>query len=616
MMKTTLIRLLLCAAVLFAQSPAIRAAPHKEPVLVGRISFLTGLVQRYVPEQNEWATLVQDAPFGFQDTLYVAEGARAEIILPNSTWVRLGENTQVQLLQLDAETTAIDIAAGIARIYNKGTSTVVRVSTPFGQVVASAQSILDLYVRDEVVEIVSLRGTAYFIHPAGTSKYDLMPGSGSLVAGQGIVRTAQGIGKSDWLAWNAERDKLWEGRRAVSTVSQNYLPTHLHDEAYALEENGRWEYVSYGGSSYNLWRPVRVHVGWTPFTVGRWWNWYGDLCWIPDEPFGYITHHYGTWVYVESRGCWYWMPPVVVVAIWPSFGHPCAWYPGRVAWICADMFIGWVPLLPSEPSYCTRRWGSCATVTPLIGNTNNHKLPYHHRHAVCVEKADFYSVRNYHAAGCSLPLSHIPEHVVRLSPVLARDIITSNGLREALALDPSRRIHAVPGRLLARIQKNLARSQREERLSAGGFLKKLQKIRTADPHLSEESFSHRPLTALTGSRALEKHPFGKRELPSGLPLLHNTQRSIKTSESKPRWKHSSFTPEQFHTGHRHFLDKFELAPAKTKHNNSVPLFQRFNTNTFFPSAAGRHAINRPGTDLFIQQRIFEPSGVLFRPRNH
>jgi hypothetical protein len=97
----------------------------------------------------------------------------------------------------------------------------------------------------------------------------------------------------------------------VRGQSVEYLPPSLQDEAYALEENGRWGRVYYEGAERWFWRPTTVALGWSPFTVGRWTDWYGDQTWIPAEPFGYVTHHYGNWVYVQNY--WYWAPPVVSV---------------------------------------------------------------------------------------------------------------------------------------------------------------------------------------------------------------------------------------------------------------------------------------------------------------
>ena len=75
-----------------------------------------------------------------------------------------------------------------------------------------------------------------------------------------------------------------------------------------LDQNGNWMRVPYEGRECWFWRPTTVDAGWAPFTVGRWTEWYGDQTWIPAEPFGYVTHHYGAWVLVGDQ--WYWAPPV------------------------------------------------------------------------------------------------------------------------------------------------------------------------------------------------------------------------------------------------------------------------------------------------------------------
>jgi hypothetical protein len=93
--------------------------------------------------------------------------------------------------------------------------------------------------------------------------------------------------------------------------------------------------------------------------VGRWTTWEDEQVWVPYEPFGYVTHHYGNWVTV--RGGWYWMPPVVSVTVGAPYPF-VPWYPGRVAWIHSDADIGWVPLAPHEPYYGHHAWGPGVTV--------------------------------------------------------------------------------------------------------------------------------------------------------------------------------------------------------------------------------------------------------------
>ena len=100
--------------------------------------------------------------------------------------------------------------------------------------------------------------------------------------------------------------RKFKSRESQSTTFR----AELRDDAYDLDRNGRWEKVYYEGRYRRLWRPTRVAPGWQPFTSGRWTVWYGDNVWIPEEPFGYVTHHYGNWVFVNSA--WYWAPPVKV----------------------------------------------------------------------------------------------------------------------------------------------------------------------------------------------------------------------------------------------------------------------------------------------------------------
>ena len=150
-------------------------------------------------------------------------------------------------------------------------------------------------------------GAVSFIHQKDNGKYDVTPGSGSVLADANQVGAGEGAVDAAWDDWNAERDQLWSKRVEVRGDSSKYLPPQIQDDAYELEENGKWERVNYEGEEREVWRPTRVDPNWRPFTQGHWAEWYGDQCWVPDEPFGYVTHHYGNWIMVN--GGWYWAPP-------------------------------------------------------------------------------------------------------------------------------------------------------------------------------------------------------------------------------------------------------------------------------------------------------------------
>ncbi len=362
-----LVLLLIELAPIFVVTTAT-ATDNEEGILVGRISHVEGKLLRYVEKEKDWVVTVKDSPFGLEDALYSEEDSRAEFTLPNRTWLRIGGNSQIQLIDLNPDATTVDVGSGLARLYNRQDDTFIKATTPYGYVVASGDTVFDLYVGDESMEVIAMRGTVEFVHERSDTRYEVRSGSFSIIADH--TETARGSGTVDaeWDDWNGERDAVWDKRLRGKNYSAGHVPEPLRDDAHVLDETGRWERVHYDGEYRQMWRPIRVEHGWRPFTEGRWVSYYGDHCWIPNEPFGYITHHYGSWIYVEPRRSWYWVPPVTrVVASTPRFYLRFGWYPGRVSWIHRNTFVGWVPLAPWERYYCHRPWGHrTVVVNPAV----------------------------------------------------------------------------------------------------------------------------------------------------------------------------------------------------------------------------------------------------------
>jgi len=352
----------------FSIGTPAEAAEIEETILVGRIAHVEGKLLRYIEEEKDWVVTVKDSPFGLEDSLYSDEDARAEFIMPNKTWLRIGENTHIQLIDLNPDATTVDVGSGLVRVYNKSEHAVIKATTPYGYVVASGNTAFDLYVGDESLEVIAIRGTVDFVHERSDARYQVRSGSFSIIADNAETARGNGTVESAWDDWNGQRDTMWHKRLRGKNYSAGYLPEPIRDEGYILDETGRWERVYYEGEYRHLWRPLRVERSWRPFTAGRWTVYYGDHCWIPDEPFGYVTHHYGSWVYVEARHCWYWLPPVMrIAAVAPRVSISFGWYPGRVSWIHRDTFIGWVPLAPWESYYGYRQWGHhTVVVNPTV----------------------------------------------------------------------------------------------------------------------------------------------------------------------------------------------------------------------------------------------------------
>jgi hypothetical protein len=386
---------LITAAVVMVSPSSSAEAPA---MMVGRIFYVEGDLLRYVPAEKDWVAVVRDAPFGAEDTLFSGSRGMAELIVPNGTWIRTGNSTQIQFITLDADLTEMDVASGVTRFYNKGSHTVIKAGSPFGYVLADPDSVFDFYVGEKSVEIVAIKGTVSFVHSPTEAKYDVAAGSPSILADRSQVSSGDGTVETDWDQWNTARENFWVAKARVRGQSAAFLPPSLQQEAYAFEENGRWERVPYEGTEQWFWRPTTVVVGWSPFTMGRWTDWYGDQTWIPAEPFGYVTHHYGNWVY--TRNYWYWAPPVVSVRVgFPLLNLGFFWSPGRVSWIHSGIYVGWVPLAPRETYYAHRSWGGPHTV--VVNNVNISRININVRnysyvdHAIVVNQKNFFGRNNY-----------------------------------------------------------------------------------------------------------------------------------------------------------------------------------------------------------------------------
>jgi len=319
--------------------------PEQEQAVVGRITFLEKNLFRYLQEEKDWALAARDIPVGDGDVFYSDTQGRSELTFPNDTKIRLNDNTKIQIDGVKEKITSVYVNSGVARIQNRSSDTVVKVETPYGQVLSNQPSTFDVYVGDSSAVVTGLNGSARFVD-GQNHQYDVKPGADSLVADQNSVASSRRYLDSRWDTWNNQMDG--EAVKAAQNPSP-YLPPQLQSESQVLADNGNWAPLSYNGETANYWTPRNVAPDWSPFTVGRWTTWYGEQLWVPYERFGWVTHHHGGWIHYNRR--WYWRPPIR--AGW----RVAPWYPARVAWVNHGRYIGWVPLTAYETYYGRRYWG-------------------------------------------------------------------------------------------------------------------------------------------------------------------------------------------------------------------------------------------------------------------
>jgi hypothetical protein len=404
-----------------------RKTPAKQHVLVGRISFIEGELLRYIHEAKDWVVTVKDTPFGREDALYSGENGKAEFLMPNSTWIRIGPNTQIQMIALAKDATEVDVAAGMARFIDRSSKAVMKATTPFGYAVGAPGSVFDVYVGDESVEVIAIKGKVDFIHDLDGAKYHVIPGSISILADNRQASAGPGKVDAEWDKWNITRDSVLTHSIQTRGQSVDHLPEGIREDSGVLDANGRWERVYYEGEYRDVWRPTSVERGWAPYTVGHWTDWYGDYTWVPYEPFGYVTHHYGFWFFTNDT--WYWAPPVVSIG-WdfPHWGIGFEWYPGRVGWLYSGTDVGWFPLLPWEPFYAFSWWGPRGFAVYNAGLINLNVNRYAHwNRAVFVNQSNFHNVNSYSQTRLTNLSNSSIASQFKAAPVLSNNLLRNAG---------------------------------------------------------------------------------------------------------------------------------------------------------------------------------------------
>ena len=137
-------------------------ATSEDGAVIGHLTQIEGNVLRYVTGEDDWVQMVKDSPVGNEDLLFCEEGSKAEIIIPNNTWIRSGSTTKLHIINLADDTTELEVESGLARFFNKSSVAVIKAATPFGSVLAPPLTAFDLYLQDDTVQVTALAGTVTF----------------------------------------------------------------------------------------------------------------------------------------------------------------------------------------------------------------------------------------------------------------------------------------------------------------------------------------------------------------------------------------------------------------------------------------------------------------------
>jgi hypothetical protein len=300
-----------------------------------RVSLIEGDVQIKTPEAGDWGYASVNTPLAEGDQVWVPQGGRAELQLNSGTYIRLDENTALQILAIDKDSSQFYLSQGYAYIfYDAPRGSVIQVDTPDASTRAFNRATFRIDMSDRYTDVSVYKGYVETENRVGTTRIN----AGSMVSlGQDTNGEVAPTGPPDeWESWNEEmNDRIYDS----GGKSSHYLPAGLRPYSYDFDNNGRWVQVpDYG----YVWTPtIVIGMNWSPYRHGRW-IWRGDdYIWVGYEPWGWAPYHYGRWSFIVNIG-WFWVPPVASEVYWS---------PGYVGWVRTNDYVAWVPLAPGEIYY-------------------------------------------------------------------------------------------------------------------------------------------------------------------------------------------------------------------------------------------------------------------------
>jgi len=337
-----------------------------DPPDVARLSGIVGEAYVLGDGDTEWSYAEPNLIVEEGDLLQTNESGMAEVQFQRGLTLRIGESSRVAVVEMDDEkVVGIDSGRAYLRVTRDLSAYGEFIITfPSGQLTAIEKTLARIDVfPDGGVELKVFRGEIE-LETESEGLRTIRSGERVIINPQGETEvTRRGFARmDDFDAWNEERDIALSTYRRSDYIEQDIVG------AEELDGYGEWVYSRRVSS--HVWRPYVVDV-WKPYYHGRWY--YSSLSgwtWIPEEPWGYVTHHYGVWEYDPHYG-WIWVP-----------GYK--WRPAHVSWVVYDDYVGWTPLgyygypvTTRYPYYVTDIYVDVAHVVSI---TFVHIHHFHHRH--------------------------------------------------------------------------------------------------------------------------------------------------------------------------------------------------------------------------------------------
>ncbi len=368
-LKVKLIAGIIVAALALAGLPLFGQGGTGTSTGVARTSLIRGDVSMERSDANEWVAVTVNTPLVPGDTIATGTGARAEVQLNFSNVVRLDQNTEVKIADLNDSRIQLQVARGLADLAvfkdNQANS---EVDTPNVAVSPLQPGTYRIEVDSGSMTLVTVRD--------GQAQVSTPQGSTNINAGQQITvegeqnpqyKIVDAAPLDNWDYWNRERNGVIESASNYSHVNQYYTG------AQDLGSYGRWVYVP--GYDW-CWTPY-VGAGWVPYSYGRWvWEPYYGWTWVSYDSWGWAPYHYGRWFFWNNFWCWWpgavtpFYRPMWAPAYVSFLGFGYGYYQYSFGYGYGFRSIGWCPLGPHDTFH--RWWGHGRDHSFNVVNINNY----------------------------------------------------------------------------------------------------------------------------------------------------------------------------------------------------------------------------------------------------
>lgn len=297
----------------------------------GRFLETVGAVTIQRADEASSDEAVRNMPFLPGDRVWTDQSGRAEIVFAEGEILWIAERSKVDSLGRGGrdqdERLGLRVFAGSfgARVRSGGPGFEFR--APGGSITTTGAAAFRVDVRAGETIVTVTEGA--LLVDLGGQRLSVREGD-RVVYADGRVDGPFGFQRSrvdDFDRWCEDRYATLE--RMARRQDHERLPDELDAYGDELDENGDWVYDEPTGYVY----VPRVAHNWAPYTYGRWvYTLYG-WTWVADEPWGFVTSHYGRWGY-SSRVGWHWMPKAGFSGAWVGWSSPAGRWSNTIGW-CA-----------------------------------------------------------------------------------------------------------------------------------------------------------------------------------------------------------------------------------------------------------------------------------------